>query len=370
MGIYLEDEQWLSLVDAFSSAALNGGWLDALSALSTATGSRSGELIGLGSDNAVAFNWVTDLSPEYAEDFVSLDGGNPAVNPFVREGCQLRELQVLASQDFVSPEDTRKNPFLIHQAKYHDISHICLSNLLKNDAMLIGLAVMRSVKQGPISPRQRGLFTSIVPHVRAAVRTQITLEHQGAKLVAGSLEAMTLAGFVCDRYGLVKAMTPAAEQLVAARTLRVRRGVLGTGQVHENQEIKAAIGRAIGGLSYAGMPTASSVVVGKGMARPMVLEICPMPSQDFAFGFAPRAVVVVRGAPSDIDHMRRQMAQAYGLTAAETDVALRLLKGQTPDAIAQCREARIGTVRAQIRSIYEKFDVSRFSEFAAKFNQV
>src|SRR5690554_5831823 len=131
MEIYSEDKQWLSVVDTISGAALSGNWLDALSALTNATGSRSGELIGLGTANAVAFNWVTDLCPEYAEDFNALDGGNPAVNPFVRKGSQLRELEVVASQDFLSPEEARKNPFLIHQAKYHDAAHICLSNLMK-----------------------------------------------------------------------------------------------------------------------------------------------------------------------------------------------------------------------------------------------
>ena len=48
--------------------------------------------------------------------------------------------------------------------------------------------------------------------------------------------------------------------------------------------------------------------------------------------------------------------EAYGLTAAEADVAMGLAKGQTPADIAEERETSIHTVRTQIKNILAKTD--------------
>src|SRR5690606_20389354 len=65
------DEHWLAVADAFQAAAVTGaGWDYALRSLAHATGSRCGQLIGLGSANTVPFNWVTDLGPQWVEEFI------------------------------------------------------------------------------------------------------------------------------------------------------------------------------------------------------------------------------------------------------------------------------------------------------------
>jgi DNA-binding CsgD family transcriptional regulator len=49
---------------------------------------------------------------------------------------------------------------------------------------------------------------------------------------------------------------------------------------------------------------------------------------------------------------------AFGLTAAEAEIAGMLISGQTADSIAEQRAGSVGTVRSHIRSIYHKLDVS------------
>lgn len=78
----------------------------------------------------------------------------------------------------------------------------------------------------------------------------------------------------------------------------------------------------------------------------------------------------MRGSQPNASGVRLLLGTAYGLTAAEVDVAVRLVEGQSPEQIAAARSASVGTVRAQIRSIYEKFGVNRFSEFVTKVNQL
>ena len=70
------------------------------------------------------------------------------------------------------------------------------------------------------------------------------------------------------------------------------------------------------------------------------------------------AVVDVHIDPS----MTGRLSAVYGLSEAEADVAIRLARGETPEAIARARRAKLPTVRTQIRHILAKLDVANTTE--------
>ncbi|WP_162925824.1 helix-turn-helix transcriptional regulator [Isoalcanivorax indicus] len=362
-----DDQHWLSVVENFSAAALGTGtWITALENMADVTGSRAGELIGLGADNAVPFNWLTDLGQDWADDFIAADGGNPEVNPYVRHGAGLSELQVASSAEIVTPGERRTTPFMMEFLAHYDVPYICLSPLVKEPGLLVGLAVVRSQGQGEITAAQRAVFSSLAPHVRSAVKTQMALEHQGADLVAGTLEALSFAAFVCDRLGVVRSMTPLAEQLVSeGGLLKLRHGVLTGPSRHESRRLAALIDRAALGLVVPGAPLTRTLILNAGASAPLVLDVVPLPRQDYAFNFRPRVLVIVRARQSNPDHVCTLLRMAHGLTQAEADVAVRLAAGESPEHIAMARGASIATVRVQIRAVYQKLGVHRAGELAA-----
>ena len=365
------EESWIEVVDAFANAPLSGEWLHALSLLSDLTGSRSGELIGLGSANSVPFNWVSNLDKSYADDFIAMGGGDPLQNPFVRVGSQLPELKVMSSEDFLSSRERRYNRFLVEHVKRYDIPYVCLTPLIKSAELLVGLAVMRSSSQGEITAAERDLFTSIAPHVRAAVRMQISLEHQGAAFVAGTLEALSMAVFICDRRGVVRSMTPEAEALISqGRQLTLKHGVLGSCRPQESRALSDAITIAASDINSFSNPKSNTLVIGDPGCSPLVLEILPVPKRDFVLGFEPRVLVVVKSKKAKPDQAKDLLIAMYRLTTAEVDVALRLVNGETPEQISLARNATLGTVRAQIRAIYGKCGINRCSELITKVNQL
>lgn len=77
-----------------------------------------------------------------------------------------------------------------------------------------------------------------------------------------------------------------------------------------------------------------------------------------------RALQVASGALAEV--IARQFT-AWGLTPAETDVAMLALKGLDVADIATLRGAAQGTVRAQLTRIYAKAGVSGRAQFAAFF---
>jgi DNA-binding CsgD family transcriptional regulator len=102
----------------------------------------------------------------------------------------------------------------------------------------------------------------------------------------------------------------------------------------------------------------------------MLLEVIPLPVMDWAFGFEPRVLVVARGPQMDQSRLRGLLPLLFGLTSAETEVALCVAEGQSPEAIAALRSTSIGTVRAQIRSLFTKLGVKRQSALVSRLNQL
>ncbi len=365
-----DDDAWLDVVDRFQAAPLTpGGWYEALAALAAVTGSRSGQLVGMGAPRAVPFNWVTGVSAEWGEEFVASGGGDPLRNPLVRAAGATGVLNVLATDEIIAPRDRKRNEFLQWHERRHDFAHICLTPLVKEPDIHVGLAVMRSGSQGEIDPHQRTMFASLSTHARAAVRTQIALENQGALLIAGAMEALSLPVFVCDRSGVVRSLTPQAETFVrAGGALRLRNGRLSTADSLSTKALSEAIRAAANGYNRPGAPVARAVLVADEPGKPLIAEVSPLPPRDYSFGFEPRALVILRGLQPDPDRIRTLLQSMYRLTAAESDVALRLAEGEAPEAIAAARGVSLGTIRVQIRALFSKLGVRRIHELTARLN--
>ncbi len=370
----LDDQHWLSLVDSFQAAAFGRtDWYGALDNLAEATGSAHGQLIGLGADAAVPFNVVTKVDAGHTKAFAEAGGGNPLVNPRVNAGMNASVLQVLAESDFITPDEYKRNAHYQEFAVPMGIPYICLTTLERRDGMLIGLAVLRDKEQGHITDRQRHAFSSLAPHVRAAVRTQLALEGDGAALLVGAMEALSIPAFVCDRAGLVRALSPAAENLIAMdRGLKLKLGCLRAINPVDNKALVDAVNLAARGAVVGEPPLLNTVIIRHGPQNElsMVLDVIALPARQFEFSFAPRVLVLARGERGRDGRRAALLQAAYALTSAETDIAIQICDGKSPEEIAEARGVSVGTVRIQIKSILAKLGVKRQVELVARVSQL
>lgn len=368
------DEHWLGLADKFQAAGVSGtGWYEALADLAHATGSQHGQLICIGDDATVPIDILTDIDPAFHDAFVADGGGDPKVNPRVRAGMKAPLLDVLAECDFISPEEYKRDRHYQEFVLPHNVPFICLSTLDRAPGMLTGLAVIRNERQGHISEPERAIFASLAPHVRAAVRTQAALEGNGAALLAGAMEALSMPAFVCDRTGTVRELTPAAEQLATAnRGLQLKEGRLRAALASDARELEDAIGAAAIGQARPGAPLMRTVIVRNGEhdLAPMVLDVIALPPQSTEFSFMPRVLVVARGSKAASERKAAILQTAYGMTSAESDIALQLCSGKSPEIIAAARKVAVGTVRAQIKALLAKAGAKRQIELVARLNQL
>jgi DNA-binding CsgD family transcriptional regulator len=370
------DERWLSLVDSFHAAALGEQrWDVALQGLADATGSRSGQLFRAAADASVGLNILTNMDPAGARVFAESGGGDPSINPRVKAGSAARLLEAIAESDFITHEEWRKNDFVRDVLHPWDVPFSCVTILERQNGAQTALAVLRSSEEGHIRPEERELFSSLSPHVRAAVRAQDALEGQGAQLLAGALETLSVALFVCDHRGTVRTLTPTAEILVTGRCgLQLVNGQLGASRPAEAKALSQAIEAAAATRVKPGPPCLRTVIV-RGPepdAAPVVLDVFALPPRHRfdLLSFTPRVLIVARGSRAAHDRRGAVLSAAYGLTPAETDVALRVAEGKTVGAIAKARAVAVGTVHAQIKTILSKVGVNRQAELAARLSHL
>lgn len=361
------DGNWQSVVNAFSAAALGvEGWVDALRIFAEVTGSRCGELIGLGSSHSVPFNYISGMDNNWAQDFIAIDGGNPAVNPIVRAGTQCAVGTVLSSAEFLTKEERRSNPFVQEHAARYDFAHVCLTPLIKTNEMLIGLAVLRSPSQGEITQEQRRIFTSLAPHIRAAASTQLALEHQNILSANGALDSAHVTAFICDQDGRVRSMTSAAEEFLSRTSLlRIQNGILSGNTNALSQLLLQKIGAVIYTTRQPLTPADSTIPLKDSHGRPIMLEISLLPKHPSTAILSPKSLIIVRHLhrrPEDLEPILRKH---YKLSSSETDVCLKLATGMSVSDISDARKSSTETVRKQLKSVFEKLDVHSQAELVS-----
>lgn len=366
----IDDEDWLTLADSFQAAAVDDdGWYDALAGLAKATGSRHGQLVCM-AKGADPLNLLTDVDPALPRAFVASGGMDPRVNPRRRAGLAQPPLVAIAEEDFITHEEIQRDPHYQEFAIPWDVPYICLTTLERRADMLVGLSVIRSASQGHIDAPAKRLFTSLAPHVRAAVRTSLALGEHRAALLTDTFERLAIAALVCDATGKVLRLTPGAEALLeAGRGLVLRRGRIGAKSAADQKALEAALLAAA--QRRAGAPPVTAVVhSAPSSGARTVFDVMPLPHGRLDVRFDAHLLLVARGPAGDTSRRAAILQGSFGMTAAETEIALALLQGTSPAGIAHARKVSVGTVRVQIKSLLAKAGVSRQVELLARLSEI
>lgn len=344
-------DEW---ADRFLSAALEPHrWDEALTAMAAATGSRHGQLIGVGPD-AVTFNWISEIDQERIDRPETRAMHRPEYNFRVTADIMSDGTGVLHEAHYDAARRVLKGDDYLDLCVDLDIFDGCQTRLTMDDGMMTGLALLRSRKDGRTSQEQRDLFAHIAGHARTAIRLQRAIEQQGFALLTGTFEAMGRACWLLDGRGRVRGMTPRAESLLLSGRVGIGDGLLAGHGAEQDRAILRGIRATVDRPARA----ASPVILDQPDGSDILLEFHPLPEKPWATPFAPRALIVAREGAS-AGHQARMLRETWRLTPAEADIALRLASGMTRRQIAAARGVSGETLKAQLRSIYEKTGCSR-----------
>jgi DNA-binding CsgD family transcriptional regulator len=362
-----DDEHAAEVAELFAVAGLEGDWSSALIAFGEACGAEGGKLVGIGPDASVPFACAPRIDPAAVAEFVVLGGADPARNPRARHGLRARILESRHDLDVDAAAHLPGDHVYADFCRRWDLLHGSQATVIRNDRMTVAILTHRKNLRGPPDADDRRAFDTLAPHAYSALRLQSSLGGRGADLLAGALEAVRAAAFVCDSFGLVQAMTPAAEAAARRGPLRLKAGRLTAARPSDARALEDAIRAAVGGFASPFAPVRCNLVIRDDDApeRFEVVEVAPLPRGGYGLGFEPRALVTVRGRPDDHDELGRLLQVAFSLTSSEAAVVTRLASGETRESIAAAREVSLGTVRMQIKRAFAKMNVHREADLFA-----
>lgn len=341
------------------------GWHVALQALATATHSSSGQIIGIGPSRALAFNLVTDPVEADVINRFDTEVADYSSNNW-RVAATAAPFEIRHEYHYEEVRRIAKTSVYDEFAHLANIPYGCQTVLHNQNGLLIGLAALRSYDDGPTTQEDRAMFGELAPYVLAAARMQRTLEEDAGRLVAGSLEAMSVAAFLCDSLGTVGATSAAGEAMLLDGGLIMKRdGQLALPRLAEHRALRLIMADMLHGEGAA--PGCRSLWLG--LDRPVrerrLCEIFALPRREFSFGFEPRLLVTIRMA-GDISAKERDAVRTLlGLTAAEAEIAMMIAEGLPRETIAARRGTSTGTVSVQIKRLFEKTGTAREAELVA-----
>ena len=244
-----------------------------------------------------------------------------------------------------------------------------ISGILENrDAQFVALSVQRSRTQGHVGTPEIDLMRALMPHVRHAVDVtrRLAAMHGLVGSLADALDRQSDGVAILDGAGNVLHLNAALTRMVAAGNgLRVRRNQVAFDDVTSHRmylRALATVAQARDGGSPAGSLDFPAKRAGGELPYLIALRAVSLDNA------AARALLIVKDPMSRPAPQVDALRQFYGLTRAETDVALALCKGLSPDAYARERGVSVNTVYTHVRRLKQKCGQARMVALVETLN--
>jgi len=203
-------------------------------------------------------------------------------------------------------------------------------------------------------------------HFGRAVELQNRLgqvEHR-LKVTLDALELLDVGVVAVNLRAQVVYANSAAEQHLRRRAgISLHHKVLTLHDPSRDAQLKRLIkGASLGGIGRSISEGGLVAVPRNDAGRPLTLLVCPLSPAFLGPGRTePLAMIFIGDSDSKRRLPRAVLAQLYGFSAAETQLACALMTGETLQWYAQCTGVSANTARSQLKSIFAKTGHTRQS---------
>ena len=210
------------------------------------------------------------------------------------------------------------------------------------------------------TPDNVALMSALVPHLQQAIRTQRYFENaeHAASDIAAALDSVSHGVIVVDARSTVLHVNQAARAILRDDDgLAIKAGCLAALNSAANYTLLRAVGIAVTGTTGAGASLACSRPSGK---RSYVVHVLPYRSESGAA--VPRALIAVIDPERTTEPETTMLRRLYGLTPAEAEVAIRVLRGDGLKPISDELAVSLATVKTHLHHVFDKTDTHRQAE--------
>jgi len=271
----------------------------------------------------------------------------------------------LLSDDYVSLAELKQTSFWREYVSQLGISHAVGACGLRDRDSVVMLNLYYPETAGPCAGDDLELFTGLVPHWVniCAIQNKLGMLQDTVLTLSSALDRVSLAVAFVDARGKVCRINAGMEQLCHNGTIvGVSGGKLQARNMGDARRLDKAIAGAIAALhTRASPPMTERLLLRDGAALPAAfasvhaLECPSAPTQG-----ATKAVAIVFIRPLDAGNaqdMVQTLAEMFGLTRAEAELAVQLHQLCDLNAAANALGTRIDSARYRLKLIFDKTGV-------------
>lgn len=264
------------------------GWLRATRSLTTVTATAKIQLIGIGGPLCEPFNVVSEMPHDPYGHF-----GNMALHGEVnwRVGTAARAGTIQHEADYAAYRALHRTDDYDDACSDLDGLFGCQMALLTDATCLVGLALMRSRREGPCDAFAIENFTRVARQAQRSVRVQLALGQETAELMLEGTASRREATLLLDGFTQIAALTEAAEALFDhPHGLRLDGLAPRLANRAEQQALEQAFTRLLASDMISG-PVLHQTIVGRCADRPKGrwrLHVARLPTLPHALTFEPQ----------------------------------------------------------------------------------
>lgn len=279
----------------------------------------------------------------------------------------MRGQPVVTDQDIVTPEEMRRLDFYNECALPFGLPWFAGIGLQAGPA-LWAMVIQRTARQGPFEPHEVRALACLAPRL---TETATLSKAVGQRALAGISNALHLVGrpvLALDRLGCVLDANAAAQQIfddeffVRNRRLAVR-----------DQQASLALDALTNKMRTTSdtAPLAATPIVVRRVARqPLVIRVLPVAGPARTPFLGARVLLVISDLHDRPQPQASVLAEAFGLTPAESRLASLLAMGISIEHAADRLGLSQATVRNQLKSVFTKTGTHRQSELVALLSRL
>ncbi len=234
-----------------------------------------------------------------------------------------------------------------------------------NHSRIAVATLHRSGQSQPFSQTEKRLMTELLSDLKRIAIVTYSIRHARTRryLLDRAMSVLADAVVIVDEYQKHVFSNQASRQYFIDND-RDSSGPIAWKLTSMKSQLPGLIDRTLGEQN------ALQTSISRQDGPPLILDVSPIlaePSERDRF-LNDHVVITIRDPARAIVLRRETLQMVYGLTSAESEVAIAVFQGLDPKDIARDRGVSPQTIRSQIKTIYQKTDVSSRSQLALKLS--
>ncbi|WP_150291453.1 helix-turn-helix transcriptional regulator [Sphingobium estronivorans] len=299
------------------------------------------------------------VTPDVGPAAIDMAGEFFPCDPFIG----LPEGQVISSTRFVGKQVYRASRFYRDYVAHYGIGDILGIDLMARSGFQMRVRICRSDDRADFTPDEHDWLGHFVPHLRTALDLYERFQALNGEddIYDNAIEQLSIGTILLDRTGSVVRCNGIARTVLDERdTIRLVGNRLSFSSPAADRKFRKAIAepRETGAaLKFMRVERLSG-------RRDIGIAIRPLPSR--SVGAAPTMALFLTDPQRQAALTGRAVADIFGLTPMEGEIAACLSNGLCLSQTAAILSIAQNTVRAHLRSIFDKLRVTRQSQLVQR----